>query len=85
MYLSKVINLGVYEYGDKEQLLRAKPFFEEDIRNNELGKEFTLILKLIGINDKVSLQLINFSIRKIDFAACHCARFLGGFIGIDWS
>ena len=29
---------GVYEYGNKEQLLRAKPFFEEDVRNNELGK-----------------------------------------------
>ncbi|KAL5272134.1 hypothetical protein ACHWQZ_G000374 [Mnemiopsis leidyi] len=37
IFLSHDWPLGVYEYGDKEQLLRAKPFFEEDIRNNELG------------------------------------------------
>ena len=28
---------GIYEFGDKQQLLRTKPFFEEDVVNNELG------------------------------------------------
>ncbi|XP_063692413.1 uncharacterized protein LOC134824434 isoform X2 [Bolinopsis microptera] len=37
VFLSHDWPLGVYEYGNKEQLLRAKPFFEEDVRNNELG------------------------------------------------
>ena len=58
----------MYEYGDKEQLLRAKPFFEEDIRNNELGKEFTLILEPIIMNDLdllITLQLIHISLKKI--------------------
>ena len=67
-YFSEVFNSGVYEYGDKEQLLRAKPFFEEDIRNNELGSEFTLILELIIMNDQelpITLQLIHISLKKI--------------------
>ena len=63
---------GVYEYGNKEQLLRAKPFFEEDVRNNELGKfvHFNNNIKRRERSEfkpleNIDPQLLNFGIQNL--------------------
>eukprot|EP00116_Pleurobrachia_bachei_P002850 sb/3463112/ len=37
IFMSHDWPIGVYDFGDRPSLIRAKPFFEDEIKNNDLG------------------------------------------------